>query len=72
MSILDIKPCPFCGNDDQTEFVIEPGLRYVNRSVQICEYVEYVVCRKCFSRGPMRVRQRTHGKAIHAWNKRAP
>ena len=64
--MCELKPCPFCGNNESKEFAIkkvflgfiEAGLK--NTSVQ-------VICYKCASRGSLARNQKT---VIEAWNKR--
>jgi len=56
--MTELKPCPFCGNDDQALFMIpHEGMR--------TSLTRYAYCIKCLSRGPIK---RSEKEAIEAWN----
>jgi Lar family restriction alleviation protein len=56
----ELKPCPFCKNDNSDFMSIPFDSRYGDK-------VKYVACKLCHAQGPWTV---TEEKAIAAWNRR--
>ena len=63
-TMAELKPCPFCGNDDQ-DFMVIPYEKI--SSSLLVKYVQYAHCLKCLSRGPIK---RSEKEAVDAWNTR--
>jgi len=61
MTDNELKPCPFCGNNDQGMFSIPIDSRYGDR-------LKYVECMVCHDQGSWAA---TEEEAIDAWSRRA-
>ena len=72
MSVIELKPCPFCGGEAESRIIYE-GKRETLKAM-----FHYVRCSKCFAQTfsfPYKNTDRTGvnpaDEAIEAWNRRA-
>lgn len=64
MSNLKIKPCPWCGNDLQSELLLFGPCDSTNGEAHGEEQAHYIVCALCHAQGPER---KTETGALRAW-----